>query len=192
MKKILILFLILINGCSSYVPIETNENSFVQKEILEGRMGRPIIVEDIKYALSKIESYKEIGSGSVSQGTDGLFYVVYLSVENLKDTTHLFSPRINMLDDSENQKYDPELNSVFYLNNFLEWEKNLGAHQRFDKIIVFEMPENSKRLKLEIKDDWEKVSKIQFGIQSANVNFLNVSQAVRDAKESELLKAKIN
>jgi hypothetical protein len=190
-KIIVLIFIVFISGCSNdYVKIDKRTEA-VPKELPEGGIGKEILIDDVSYTVTKIETYSEIGKNSVSRKADGLIYLFYLSIYNGGSEDYLFSPKLSLLD-GIGRKYDQDLKSKFYLDGLIEWDKTVKTGTTHSGIIVFDIPEDSNELKLEIKNGWISADKVYFRIPESNIVFMDISAEVRNARESELLKANIN
>ncbi|MAF50823.1 MAG: hypothetical protein CMH64_01905 [Nanoarchaeota archaeon] len=189
MKFALFLVLIFISGCSSEYIIQEET---ILKENVEYRIGENLLLEGVNYRIDSVESYKEIGKNSVSAKTEGLFYVVYLTVENKGIVEgYTFSPGITLIGES-GKRYSQDLRAPFYLDSVIKWNTDLLSGGVHKGVVVFEVPKFFGNSKLEIRNDWEKVNKVFIPIPKSRVAFREASDAVVKARENELLQAGIN
>lgn len=184
---IVFVLLVLISGCAS------EKVSYAKKEIAKenkyGGIGSKVVLNGISYNVEKVESYEEIGERSVSKKAEGLFYLVYFKIENKGEHSYIFSPKINIIDDS-NRRYTPDLKAGFYLSNLIKWDEVVSPGDSHSGVIVFDIPEDEKELEIEIHDYWDNVEKIYITIPQTSVVFKGVSESVLTAREN--LTAKIN
>ena len=190
-KAIALIFIIFISGCSSgYVKVD-KEIVVVPKEVPEGGVGRAVLIDDVSYTITKIDTYTEVGKSSISRKAEGLIYLFHLSVSNEGFKDYLFSPKISLLD-GLGRKYDQDLKSKFYLEGLIEWDMAVKPGTTHSGIVVFDIPEDSEDLKLEVKNGWVSADKVHFRIPKSNIVFRGVSPEVLEARDSDLLKANIN
>jgi hypothetical protein len=188
----LLLIIVLLSGCGDkIVVIETKEPTNLNKEPQEYTMGQKVLIDGLSYKVDMIESYSEIGKNSVSQRAEGIFYLVYLNVENIDiDEGYVFSPSITLVDGNE-KGHSPDLKAKFYIDGIIEWEKRISLGDSHKGILVFDLPLNSKELKLKVRNDWEDVSKVFIKIPDGMIIDKGIMQKVLDARESEGLSPRI-
>ena len=117
-------------------------------------MNENIKVDYLTYKIIKVESFTEIGTSISNKKTDGKFVKVYLKIiNNAKETKDLFTPRFKIEDDQE-RRYDRLSDDMFYITDYLEFGRQLQPGLGTSGAIVFEMPKDSKELKLIISGDW--------------------------------------
>lgn len=188
----LIIALIFISGCVSNNVAELEKPADVQKEIGIYNFGQNIFIDDVVYKVTNVETYKEIGKNEVSQKSDGLFYMIYLTVENKGINGYVISPEVKLID-SLGRMYYPNLKSKFYIDNTIKWEQTLMPGKANSGVLVFDVDADSKDFKLEIKNDWKEVRKIYIKIPEGVIVFKGVSEEVVKAREeNKLLNASIN
>ena len=191
---IFLILVIFISGCSPKPIVrDVMEEPVVEKEIGIFLTGQDILLDGLNYKVDKVETYTEIGTTTVSQKADGLFYMVYLTVENVgKDEGYVFSPSIQMIDENE-ISHDQNLRVSFYIDNMIDWDKALFRGEINKGVVVFDLPEDIGDLRLKIKNDWTDISKAFVKIPKTAVAFKDVSEDVVKAREDDkFLRAGIN
>ena len=191
MKGLFLLVLIFLSGCSSsYVAME---EEIILKENREFSIGNDILLDGISYRVNAVESYIEIGKSSVSKKTEGLFYMVYLTVMNVGlSEGYVFSPGI-VLVDNNGKRFDQDLKAKFYINEVIDWDRGLVRDEALSGVVIFDLPKDTDGLKLEIRNDWRDTNKVFIPIPDSRVSFRGVSEAVTKAREEDkLLRAGIN
>ena len=141
----------------------TNENNAVPKnqdapapEVKETlySMNDNVKVDYLTYKITKAESFTEMGTSISNKKTEGKFVKVYLKItNNAKETKDLFTPRFK-IEDNQERRYDRLSDDMFYIADYLEFGKQLQPGLGTSGAIVFEMPKDSKELKLIISGDW--------------------------------------
>ena len=194
MKPVLVLFLLIfVSGClQEKIIIEKTPASNLEKGTMSYFIGQKISIDGISYSIDKVENYEEIGESSVSKKAEGTFYLVYLSIENKNvEEGYIFSPRIALVDDNE-IRYSPDLKARFYISNTIDWEKTLYPGVAHRGVIVFDVPNEAKGFKLEIRNDWEKLNKVYIEIPMGAITRTEIMQEVVDSRNNTLLQAGIN
>ena len=185
-----LIMIIIISGCAAENKVPVKKTNL--KEDKYGSIGSKVIADNIVYSVEKVESYTEIGETEISAKASGIFYIIYLNVENKGANNHVFSPRI-VLTDGIGMVYSNDLKAGFYLSNLIEWDQVLGPGESHKGTIVFDVSIGSEELELVIKDDWQTVNNIYIPLPASLIADKGISEDVLRAKESnDLLKAKIN
>ena len=124
-------------------------------------MNKDVNVDYLTYKVTKAETFTEMGTSMFNKETNGKFIKVYLEItNNAKETKQIFSPRFRIMDNQERQ-YDRLSDDMMYINDYLEFGKQLQPGLTASGAIVFELPKDSTELKLVIKGDWVSISEIK-------------------------------
>ena len=113
--------------------------------------------------------------------TNGKFIKVYLEItNNAKETKQIFSPRFRIEDNQERQ-YDRLSDDMMYINDYLEFGKQLQPGLTTSGATVFELPKDSMELKLIIKGDWVSISEIKISLD----NIKNIGKDTTQKEEQD-------
>ncbi|MBW2989123.1 DUF4352 domain-containing protein [Candidatus Woesearchaeota archaeon] len=172
MKKLLIILLVLvvliISGCGDVevtgdaVP---NTGTVIQEEKPKFRddvysMNEAIRAGHLTYKATKVETFAKMGTSIFEKETDGKFVKIYLSITNkAKETKEMLTPGFKLID-SQDRKFDRFLEDMMHIADYLEFGKQLQPGLEESGAIIFEVPKDSKGLKLEIRGDWLSTAKI--------------------------------
>lgn len=154
--------------------VKVEEPTKVKEEIVKEEISEPdksiqpklysvnedIQVDYLTYRVTNAETFTEMGSSIFKKETNGKFVKVYLEItNNAKETKEIFSPRFRIIDNQE-RKYDRVSDDIFYINDPLEFGKQLQPSLTTSGAIVFELPKDSSDLKLIISGDWLSATEI--------------------------------
>lgn len=134
-----------------------------QKQTLY-QINDPVVVDYLTYTVTKAERFKEMGTPFMDKKTEGTFIKIYIKiVNNAKETKNLFSPRFVLIDD-KGRNFDRLSDDYFYINDAIEFGKQLQPGLGTSGAIVFEVPEDFNGLTLAITGDWKSTSEARIGI----------------------------
>lgn len=192
LMAILLISVIALSGCVDF-PEETTtqtqnkvqtqeqvpaQQEQKQEEIKIYSMNEDIIVDYLTYKVTKVETFTEMGTSMFDKTTEGKFVKVYLKIlNNAKETKDIFTPRFKVEDDQE-RRYDRLSDDMMYIADYLEFGKQLQPGLATSGAIVFEMPEDSKDLKLIISGDWMSQTEVQ-------VRLSNIQDIGKDTTQKE-------
>ena len=201
MKKLLIsgliFTLIILSGCVEF-PEEISKDTSTKadtdvvaptkqeapkeevKEIIYS-MNEDVKVDYLTYKVTKVETFTEMGTSIFNKETYGMFIKVYLEItNNAKETKQIFSPRFRIKDNQERQ-YDRLSDDMMYINDYLEFGKQLQPGLTTSGATVFELPKDSIELKLIIKGDWVSISEIKISLD----NIKNIGKDTTQKEEQD-------
>jgi hypothetical protein len=127
-----------------------------------------IKVDYLTYKITKAETFVEMGTSMFNKETSGKFIKVYLEImNNAKETKDIFSPRF-MIKDNQDREYDRLSDDMMYISDSLEFGKQLQPGLTTSGAIVFELPKDSKDLKLVISGDWLSATEVKVALTEIN------------------------
>ena len=129
-------------------------------------MNQDIDVDYLRYKVTKVETFTEMGTSMFKKETKGKFVKVYLDIlNNAKETKYIFSPRFYIID-NQGRKYDQLSDDMMYIANYIEFGQDLQPGLSVSGAIVFELPKDSTDLKLVISGDWISLSQVKVALTS--------------------------
>jgi len=129
-------------------------------------MNQDILVDYLSYKVTKVETFKEMGTSIYNKKTEGKFVKIYLKItNNAKETKQIFTPRFK-IEDGYGRRYDRLSDDYFYISDALDFGKQLQPGLPVSGAIVFEMPEDSEDLTLIVSGDWLSTSEIKIKLNN--------------------------
>lgn len=148
------------------VPVESDQTRQGEQQTSEPSevvysMNEDIDVDYITYRVTKVETFTEMGSTFLNRQTEGKFIKVHLRLTNNDlQTRQLFTPRFRVRD-SLGRTYDRLSDDMMYIEDYIEFGKQLQPGLGTSGAVVFELPETSTDLELIISGDWLSMSQVR-------------------------------
>jgi len=131
-------------------------------------MNQDISVDDLNYKITNAQTFKKMGSSMFEKKTEGKFVKVYLRItNNAKETKQIFTPRFK-IEDNQGRVYERLSDDIMYIADYIEFGKQLQPGLPTSGAIVFEMPEDSKDLKLVITGDFLSIKSVKVNLDVIN------------------------
>jgi len=194
--SILLMSVILISGCVDFpenTPTTTNQqvaqpNTNTQQEVKTVPTPKPsekiyalnenVNVDYLTYKVTKVQTFKEMGTSMFNKISEGKFIKVYVRItNNAKETKEIFSPRLR-IQDSEGRIFERVSDDMMYIADYIEFGKQLQPSLATSGAVVFEMPEDSKDLILLISGDFTSTS-------VAKVNLSSIEDIKKDTTQQD-------
>lgn len=196
MLWILILVLaISLMGCSGEIStmekhVDTSASTNNAEQLTESKekvigLGEPITIKDIKFTVDSVTGYKKIGASVMSKETKGEFYKVCLTLENLgKTSTYLYDagmiePQF-VLTDNQDRQFDANYEYELYIDDRIDMMEQLQPGLPLEGCKIFELPANTKGLKLLISKGWLTNEAIAVNIKESEIRHEQAETTMRD------------
>lgn len=187
LKLVLLVLVVFLIGCDTEVAdTPTKETEDTQAEVQEDKeapgtrttgivysmnttegvfsMNQSVNADYWIYEVTKAEIFTEMGTSMMDKETEGEFVKVYLKItNNAKETKEIVTPRFRLID-SQLRQFDRLSDDMFDIADYLELDKQLQPSLATSGAIVFEVPKDSRYLKLRIIGDWLSVSEIRVAL----------------------------
>lgn len=202
MKKIqfsfILLLAILLTGCVSSstqstsnevqeTSSNTQEQVIVEKEVPKETiysMNEDVSVDYLKYKVTKVETFTEMGSSFLKKETNGKFVKVSLDIlNNAKETKTIMTPRFR-IHDSQERKYDRLSGDMMYIADPIEFGKQVQPGLSTSGAIIFEMPKDSEDLTLIISGDWLSISEVKVSL--SDIKDIGKETSLKDKNDAAM------
>ncbi|MFH0798531.1 MAG: DUF4352 domain-containing protein [Candidatus Woesearchaeota archaeon] len=158
-------------------------------------LGKPITIKNIKFTVNSVTGYKQIGTSMFGKKTNGEFYKVCLSLENLGKTSlylydsAMIEPQF-VLSDSQDRQFDSNFESEMYIDDKLDMMEQLQPGLPVDGCKIFELPTNVKGLKLLISKGWLTNEAISVTINDNEVKHEEAETSQQDKIDAQMAEAR--
>lgn len=160
-------------------------------------LGESININNIKFKVDNIKGYKKIGSSMFNKETKGEFYKVCLTLENLgKTSTYLYDTAMIepqfVLVDKEERQFDSNFEYEMYINNPISMMEQLQPGLPIEGCKIFELPSNSKGLRLLISKGWLTNEAIAVTIKDSEIEHLQAETSMQDKINDQMDQAMVD
>jgi len=168
--SIFLLTLLFISGCAESTSTQQTQQG-VKPEVKTPQettyaMNQNVNVDYLAYKVTKVETFREMGTSMFDKQTNGKFVKVYLEItNNAKETKQIFLPRFTLMDNQERQ-FDRLSDDMMYVADYLEFGEQLQPGLTTSGAIVFELPKDAADITLIISGDWTSISRIKIALSN--------------------------
>ena len=171
MRKVAIVFSLLIlavlfSGCTSEQNTPntssgspaSGEATIVSSGPKVYKIGEKFMLGELSYTVNNIEQYEALGSEFLNKTTEGMFYIVEITIENNSNSEKNITPSNDFsVTDEKGRTYTPSIELAIYAQT-MDYEafaviEKLPPGIPKTGVIVFEMPKETKGT-MKIKPSW--------------------------------------
>lgn len=132
-------------------PKKTGEE--LDAEAAPPGVGDPVRDGKFEFTVTKVEpGVKEIGDEFLSQGAQGQFVLVHLTVENIGDESQYFDGNNVTAYDAKNREFAADTEAAIYLDDANSFLNEINPGNSVQSVVVFDVPTDVKLSQLELHD----------------------------------------
>ena len=197
-KLVLLVLVVFLIGCNTEVAdTPTKETGDKRAEVQEDKetptkettngkvysMNEDVKADYLTYKVTKAETLTEMGTFTMDKVTEGKFVKVYLKItNNAKETKKIFSPRFKLID-SQDRQFERLEEDMSYITDVLEFGVDLQPSLTVSGAIVFELPKDSRDLKLSMRGNWLSIREIRIALSNIKDIGHDITQRAEQLKE---------
>lgn len=164
-------------------------NTEIEETIID--LGEPVTINKITFTVDSVTGYKKVGSSMMGKETKGEFFKVCLTLENIgKTSTYLYDssmiePQFVLVDNQERQ-FDSNFEYEMYIDDSISLMEQLQPGLPVEGCKIFELPANSKGLKLLISKGWLTNEAIAVTINDDDVMHEEAETSMQDKIDAQM------
>lgn len=135
-------------------PVTEAETKAKEAESAQKVAGIGAVVKDGKFSfkVTKLERRASVGGSFLNKQAQGVFLLVYVTVENIGDEAQAFSGAAQKLYDGSDREYEASSEAAIYFEESQSLYENINPGNAVKGVVLFDIPKNTKYKTIELHD----------------------------------------